>query len=104
MHSIAAKYAVRPAARFIHPSTRDRRRRLGLSVTGSFQAAAVRATVLRRSEGPLVQLRASWREASPVQPERSSVLSLRAHATMHWPRSGRPGGSRAGASSAPWRA
>ena len=29
-HSIAAKYAARPAARFVQPSSRARERRLGL--------------------------------------------------------------------------
>jgi hypothetical protein len=102
MHSIAAKYAVRPAARFVRPSSRDRRRRLGLIGTASFHPAPARATVLRRSEGPLIALRASWRAASPVRPERPAVLSLRAHATMHWPRSIHPGARLSGAA-APWR-
>ena len=38
-HSIAAKYAARPAARFVRPSTRVRERRLGLRPSGSFQRA-----------------------------------------------------------------
>ena len=37
-HSIAAKYAARPAARFVRPSTRVRERRLGLRPSGSFHA------------------------------------------------------------------
>ncbi len=103
MHSIAAKYAVRPAAHFVRPSSRDRRRRLGLGAGASFHPAPARATVLRRSEGPLVALRASWRAASPVRPERSVTASLRAHATMHWARSFYTSARLPGAAPAPWR-
>ncbi len=49
-HSIAAKYAARPAARFVRPSTRVRERRLGLRPSGSFQAPGVRSTELRGPE------------------------------------------------------
>src|SRR3989304_1453604 len=38
-HSIAAKYAARPAARFPRPSSRTRERRLGLRVEPAFRAA-----------------------------------------------------------------
>ena len=38
-HSIAAKYAARPAARFVRPSTRVRERRLGLRPSGSLPGA-----------------------------------------------------------------
>ena len=38
-HSIAAKYAARPAAQFVRPSTRVRERRLGLRPSGSFSCA-----------------------------------------------------------------
>ncbi len=44
-HSIAARFAARPAARFVRPSPRLRERRLGLRVTGSFQPASPHATV-----------------------------------------------------------
>ena len=61
-HSIAAKYAARPAARFVRPSSRTRERRLGLRPSGSLQPAAARATVLRRPDvAPLTHLRAGWR-------------------------------------------
>ena len=61
-HSIAAKYAARPVASFVRPTSRVRERRLGLRVRGSFQPASARATVLRRADlPPLVRLRASWR-------------------------------------------
>ena len=49
-HSIAAKYAARPAARSVRPSARTRERRLGLRVTGTFRASEGRATVLRRAD------------------------------------------------------
>src|SRR2546422_577624 len=66
-HSIAAKYAARPAARFVRPSARVRERRLGLRVNGSFQPASARATVLQRNDlPPLVPLRADWR-AEPTE-------------------------------------
>ena len=58
-HSIAAKFAARPAARFVRPSTRARERRLGLRTTGTFRPAAARLTVLRRADlAPLDQLHA----------------------------------------------
>ena len=42
-HSIAAKYAARPAARFVRPSARARERRLGLAAACSFQPGAAAA-------------------------------------------------------------
>jgi 8-oxo-dGTP pyrophosphatase MutT (NUDIX family) len=55
-HSIAARHAVRPAARFVRPSARFRERRLGLGSAGAFRAASSRATVLRRADlGPLAR-------------------------------------------------
>ena len=53
-HSIAAKYAARPAARFVRPSARARERRLGLRPSPAFIAAPGARTVLRRPDvGPL---------------------------------------------------
>ena len=49
-HSIAAKYAARPAARFVRASSRARERRLGLRTAATFRAAPARATVLRRPD------------------------------------------------------
>jgi len=53
-HSIAAKYAARQAARFVHPSSRARERRLGLRAAGTFQAATTRPTVLYRPSGSVL--------------------------------------------------
>ena len=49
-HSIAAKYAARPAARFVCASPRAREQRLGLRTTTTFRAVPARATVLRRPD------------------------------------------------------
>ena len=68
-HSIAAKYAARPAARFVRPSSRARERRLGLVPITSFSAVAARQTELRVSEaGPYARLRAGWRGPRAARP------------------------------------
>lgn len=105
-HSIAAKYAARPVARFVRPSVRDRERRLGLVSHGTFQATSTRETVLRRADlGPLVQLRASSRSIRAAAPRRTSSGQPRPVVTIHWARSGRSGNARrARAASAPWHA
>jgi hypothetical protein len=105
-HSIAAKYAARPAARFVRPSARTRERRLGLRMTGTFRAAAGRATVLRRADlGPLARMRASWRAIRPAVPQRPVTGRPRPQVTMIWPRSGRArSAGRSSAASAPWHA
>ena len=67
-HSIAAKYAARPAARFVRPSNRVRERRLGLRPAGSFRAPGMRATVLHGPDvAPLTRLRAGWRSIQPAR-------------------------------------
>jgi hypothetical protein len=105
-HSIAAKYAARPAARFVRPSARNRERRLGLRMNGTFRATAGRATVLRRADlGPLARMRASWRAIRPAVGQRPVTGRVRPQVTMVWPRSGRTGSAgRSGAASAPWHA
>ena len=67
-HSIAAKYAARPAAHFVRPSTRVRERRLGLRPSELVPARpAVRSTVLHGPEvAPLARLRAGWRAIQPA--------------------------------------
>lgn len=103
-HSIAAKYAARPVASFVRPTSRVRERRLGLRVTGSFQPASVRATVLRRADlPPLVRLRASWRAVQPAPALRPVGGRLRPVVSMRWAGFGRSGvGPRSGAAPAPW--
>jgi hypothetical protein len=104
-HSIAAKYAARPAARFVRPSRRLRERRLGLRAT-TFQAASGRATVLRRADlGPYLQLRASWRSIQAAHPVRRTSGRPRHAVTMSWTRLARPGlDVRSGATPSPWLA
>jgi hypothetical protein len=105
-HSIAAKYAARPAARFVHTSPRARERRLGLRTT-TFQAASSHQTALRRTDlGPYVQMRASWRS---IQPARSHAGirtgRIRPVVAFRWTRRGKPiRRERPSAASAPWLA
>ena len=105
-HSIAAKYAARPAARFVRPSTRVRERRLGLRPTESFRAPGLRTTVLHGAEvAPLARLRASWRTIHPAVIRRHPSGRPRPLVTMAWARSGRTRTvRRPGAPSAPWPA
>jgi hypothetical protein len=105
-HSIAAKYAARPAARFVRPSTRVRERRLGLRPSGSFTAPGVGSTVLHGPEvASLARLRASWRAIHPAVTKRHRSGRPRPLVAMEWARSGRPGAvRRPGAASAPWPA
>jgi len=104
-HSIAAKYAARPVARFVRPSSRTRERRLGLRPAGAFQAAPLRSTVLRRADlGPLVELRASWRAIRPARTHRPTGGALRPREVMRWAWFGRSDPDRRStASPAPWR-
>jgi hypothetical protein len=104
-HSIAAKYAARPAAHFVRPSVRTRQRRLGLHAVGAFHTTAERATVLRHPDvAPLVRLRARWRAIRPAAVVRPADGRPRPQVAMVWARSGRSGVvRRAGAVSAPWR-
>ena len=104
-HSIAAKYAARPGARFVRPSARARQRRLGLRSSDAFRPASSRAAVLRPSElGPLVALRASWRAIRPVGGRRPASGPPRAPVEMHWAHSGGTRSTRRrSAAMAPWR-
>jgi hypothetical protein len=105
-HSIAAKFAARPSARFVRPSTRARQRRLGLRAANVFNAAPSQATVLRNADlGPLVRLKANWRSVRAARPRRSTGGQPRPLVTMHWARSAGTGSARrSSAASAPWRA
>lgn len=105
-HSIAAKYAARPAAHFVRVPSRARERRLGLRATVTFRAVPARATVLRRPDvAPLLRLRASWRSVKAARPRRTSSGRIRPVVSMHWSRpSGPVRESRSSAASAPWLA
>jgi hypothetical protein len=105
-HSIAAKYAARPAAHFVRPSARARERRLGLRTAGTFQPSSPRQTVLRQADlSPLVQLRASWRAVQPAHSHRSAAGLLHPVVAMHWAGAGAARTARrSSATSAPWHA
>jgi hypothetical protein len=105
-HSIAAKYAARPAAQFLRPSSRARERRLGLRAAGTFQPASPRQTVLRQADlSPLVRLRAGWRAVQPARSHSAAAGRLQPVVLMRWAGSGAGRAQRrSGAASAPWRA
>jgi hypothetical protein len=104
--SIAAKFAARPVARFVRPSSRAAERRLGLRAIGSFIPARSRPTVLRTLDvGPLVAMRAASRAIRPARPKRPVSGPPRPVATISWARSSRAGRThRPSAAMAPWRA
>ena len=104
-HSIAAKYAARPAARFVRPSSRTRERRLGLRPSGSMQAATPRATVLRHPDiAPLTHLRAGWRAITPARGAAASGGRPRPLVDMRWANARHAGTARrVSAAPAPWR-
>jgi hypothetical protein len=102
-HSIAAKYAARPAARFPRASSRIRERRLGLRSAIAFRATAWRPTVLRQQErSAFAQLLAGARSITPAGSARSATGRPRPVVSMTWSRSVPLG--RSSASVAPWRA
>ncbi|HYO42063.1 MAG TPA: hypothetical protein VES19_02590 [Candidatus Limnocylindrales bacterium] len=103
-HSIVARHAAWPA-RYVHPTTRARERRLGLAPGPVFTAAPNRRTVLRRPDiGPLTALRAPWRTlvVAPARPVRSG--RPKPVATMSWTSSDRDGGPRRPSLAPAWRA
>jgi hypothetical protein len=99
-HSIAAKYAAWPSARFVRPSGREWERRLGLHSSLTFQRAATRLTILRPSHDGL--LVSGWRPATPHSSSPRSGLP-RAAVTIRWS-GGRPQPDRRSSlAAAPWR-
>ena len=102
-HSIAAKYAARPAARFVRPSSRARERRLGLGSVVTFSPALGRSTELQRSGvSGVASLHAGWRSPQPIRPV---VTGGRPRPTvrMRWTRSDGRGSDRSPrADAAPW--
>jgi hypothetical protein len=103
-HSIVARFAAWPA-RYVHPSTRARERRLGLHAGPVFIAAPSHRTVLRRPDvGPLTALRAPWR-ALVVAPARPATTGRpRPAAAMSWTSSDRGGGQHRPSLAPAWRA
>jgi hypothetical protein len=103
-HSTVARYAAWPA-RYVHPTTRARERRLGLGAGPVFTAAPTSRTVLRRPDvGPLEALRAPWRAlvVAPHRPVRSG--RPKPATAMSWTSSDRGGGPRRPSLAPAWRA
>jgi hypothetical protein len=101
-HSIAAKYAARPAAHFPRSSGGNGQRRLGLTPLGAFRPAAERQTVLRRhTASPLARLRRDSRSIAATRPSRISSGRPRPVISLTWSRS--VSVRRPSAPVAPWR-
>lgn len=101
-HSITARYAAHPAARFPQASSGSRRRRLGLGVRGAFSPAPTRLTVLRRDQpSPVAHLRRDPRSIAATRPTRPSNGLPRPAFSLTWQRSLAP--RHQSASAAPWR-
>ena len=102
-HSIAARFAARPVARFPRALSGSRRRRLGLGAVRAFSPAPTRMTVLLRDQpSPLAHLRRDPRSIAATRPTRASSGLPRPAFTMTWQRS--PAPRRPSAHAAPWRA
>jgi hypothetical protein len=101
-HSLAARFATRPAARFPKASPASPRARLGLRSGPAFRPATARLTVLRRAEpSPAIRLRHDPRSIAATRPARVSNGILRPAASPTWARSVVV--RRASAPVAPWR-
>jgi hypothetical protein len=101
-HSIAAKYAARPAARFPRSTIGDGRPRLGLTPLGAFHAASDRQTVLRATgQSPFQRLRRDSRSIAATRPTRHSTGRPRPPVSLTWARS--VSVRRPSAPVAPWR-
>ncbi len=105
-HSIAARYAARPAAHFVCAPARARERRLGLRSMGTFRASPARPTILRRPDLPLLlKVRAPWRSLTVATPRPIVSGRVRPAVSMRWSRPSSPAReSRSSAASAPWLA
>jgi hypothetical protein len=102
-HSITARYAARPAARFPRASSGSRQRHLGLHAGRAFSPAPTRLTVLLRDQpSPLAHLRRDHRSITSTRPARPSSGRIRPPFTLTWGRSNAP--RHPSAHAAPWRA
>lgn len=102
-HSITARYAVRPVARFPRATSGSRQRRLGLGAGRAFSPAPTRLTVLLRDQpSPLAYLRRDPRSIAATRPIRTSSGLPRPAFSLTWQRSQAP--RRPSAHAAPWRA
>jgi hypothetical protein len=102
-HSITARYAARPAARFPRASSGSRQRRLGLGSGRAFSPAPTRLTVLLHDQpSPLAHIRRDPRSIAATRPTRYSDGRIRPAFTLTW---GKPAVPRhRSAHAAPWRA
>jgi hypothetical protein len=101
-HSIAAKYAARPAAVFARPAGRERERRLGLHASLNFQRAATRVTILRPSHGGLHM--SGWRPVTAADSRTPRSGVIRPAITIRWAGLGRQRTERRSIlAPAPWR-
>jgi hypothetical protein len=101
-HSIAAKYAARPAACFVRPAGRERDRRLGLHASLGFQRAATRVTILRPSHGGLHM--SGWRPVASAHSRAHRSGVVRPAVTICWAGLGQPRAERRSIlAPAPWR-
>jgi len=102
-HSITARYAARPAARFPRASSGSRRRRLGLTPARAFSPAPTRLTVLLRDQpSPVAHLRRDPRSIAATRPVRRSGGHIRPAFSLTWQRALDP--RHPSAHAAPWRA
>jgi len=101
-HSIAARFAARPAASFPRAFGGNRQRRLGLTPLGAFRPAPARLTVLLRDQpSPFARLRRDSRSITTTRPVRHSSGRPRPVVSLTWPRS--VSVRRPSAPVAPWR-
>lgn len=102
-HSIAARYATRPAARFPRATSGSRQRQLGLVAGRAFSPAPTRLTVLLRDQpSPVARLRRDPRSIAATRPARPSTGRIRPAFSLTWQRSLAP--RHPSAPAAPWRA
>jgi hypothetical protein len=100
-HSLAARFATRPAAHFPKSSPASPRPRLGLRAGPAFQPATTRLTVLHRNESPVVRLRHDPRSIAATRPTPVTGRLPRPVVSPTWTRSVFV--RRSSAPVAPWR-
>ena len=91
-HSIAARYATWPAARFARPAGLGRERRLGLKSGLRFQRATTHVVIARSSQGGLHMN--GWRPVTPLPRTLPSSGIVRVAVTYRWAGSARPAADR----------
>jgi len=102
-HSITARYAARPAARFPRSTSGNRQRRLGLIPARAFSPAPTRLTVLLRDQpSPVAHLRRDPRSIAATRPVRHSGGRIQPAFSLTWHQSLGP--RHPSAHAAPWRA